>query len=512
MTKKGPVVLCILDGWGISTKQAGNAIALAQTPTWDRLCATYPMAELGASGENVGLAAGQMGNSEVGHMTIGAGRVIFQKLPQISYALETGELFEKKAFRRLWQNLKISGKTCHLMGLLSDGGVHSHQKHMMALASFLGAQNIQVNLHLFLDGRDTPPESCVHFLKEVFQLEKQCPWVRVATLMGRYYGMDRDQRWDRTEKAFQAIALGKGEKLAPGEAAIVSRLEDFFSQSLTDEFIPPLVVGGYDGLHQGDAFLVANFRPDRMRQILSALLLQDFTGFDRQVIPCFASCVGMASYSEALDQVIDVLFPDQVPHHTLGEIVAQHGLKQLRAAETEKYAHVTFFLNGGREEPFEKEDRLLVPSPKVTTYDLCPEMSAEKLTNDLIQAYGKNKYDLMVVNYANADMVGHTGKLEAAIKAVETLDHCLAHLEELVLKNQGTLVVTADHGNVETMYNETTGAGYTSHTLNKVPFMVLPSMNLILRKYGGLADVAPTILFLLGLPKPKEMTGESLLS
>ncbi len=504
-----PVILCILDGWGHRLEAADNAIAQAHLPTWSRLIEQSPFALLEASAQEVGLPEGQMGNSEVGHMNIGAGRIVLQDLPRIDRSIALQEFQHYPAFQDFVQKLKQSRGSCHLMGLLSSGGVHAHQNHILAFAKALAAHAIPVKIHAFLDGRDTSPRSgkdfVAFFLKEI----SDYPLIQLVSLSGRYYAMDRDQRWDRTEKAYRALVEGQ----APSFQDPLAYIEENYHQNITDEFILPAIAEGHTGIAEGDGLFHCNFRSDRVRQLLSSLVLPDFTSFDRHGCEPFESVLGMAQYADHLNPYCPALFPPQKIEKSLGEIISKQGLKQLRAAETEKYAHVTFFFNGGQEQVFEGEDRLLVPSPRVATYDLKPEMSAHELTEKLIQAQHDHAYDLIVVNYANADMVGHSGNLEASIKAVETLDACLSQLCELVDKTQGVLLVTADHGNVEQIYDPETKQPHTAHTLNPVPLVIygLQKSKISLQD-GQLCDVASTILDIMGLTQPAEMTGRTLIS
>ncbi|MEI8320416.1 MAG: 2,3-bisphosphoglycerate-independent phosphoglycerate mutase [Alphaproteobacteria bacterium] len=511
-----PIVLCVLDGWGCAHKSPFNAITLANTPTWDKWNAQQPPCLLDAAGESVGLPAGQMGNSEVGHMTIGTGRVIFQDLPRISKSIADGNLFKKPLLLKLVETLKKKKGACHLMGLVSPGGVHSHQKHLFALVEFLSSHGIPLKIHAFLDGRDTPPQSSIQYLNELLNLLKKCPQAEISTIMGRYYAMDRDNRWDRTQKAAEALVFAKGDALPcplnsqTPDAKIAEILNRCYAQNLTDEFIPPLVSPSYKGAQEGDAIFMTNFRSDRVRQILRSLVDPNFSDFQWKHKPAWSMKMAMTSYAKDLDSQMDVLFPNVSPHHTLGEILSDAHLTQLRIAETEKYAHVTFFFNGGKETPFPHEDRILVPSPKVSTYDLSPAMSAFELTDKVLHAIESGAYDVIIMNYANTDMVGHTGKLEPTIKAVEVVDTCLGKLEQAVLKAGGVLLVTADHGNAEMMEDTKTHQPHTAHTTNHVPFIAVGVPHSI-RSSGTLADVAPTVLKLLNLPVPKEMTGESLI-
>ncbi len=505
-----PVVLCILDGWGHRAESANNAIARAQTPVWDRLTATCPYALGEASEQFVGLPGGQMGNSEVGHMTIGAGRVVLQDLPKIDAAVADGSLARRPAFGRFVDTLKRSGGTAHVMGLMSPGGVHSHQDHIVAVARELAARAIPVAVHAFLDGRDTPPQSAGAFVESFEAALAGNSRIRIATVSGRYYAMDRDGRWERTADAYAALTGGNGRPGA-GAASAGEAIDIAGLAGETDEFVRPAAIGGYRGMADGDGVFMANFRADRVRQILSALLDPDFGGFDRPQPAKFAAALGMSEVSGRHNAWMDTLFPPEAPANVLGEAVAAAGLKQLRIAETEKYAHVTFFLNGGREAPFAGEERILVPSPKVATYDLQPEMSAPELTDRLVGAIDNGAFDLIVVNYANTDMVGHTGDLTAAIRAVQTVDACLGRLEAAVTAAGGALLVTSDHGNAEQMADPETRQSHTAHTRNPVPILLAAGGAGRTLRNGTLADIAPTVLDLMGLARPAGMTGASLL-
>jgi 2,3-bisphosphoglycerate-independent phosphoglycerate mutase len=508
MSRPRPVVLCILDGWGERADKADNGVLLAQTPNWHRFLATSPHAHLQASESFVGLPQGQMGNSEVGHMNLGAGRVVMQDLPRIDQAVADGSLAKNKILGDFIAALKKSAGTAHLLGLISPGGVHSHQGHIVALAHALDAAGVPVAIHTFLDGRDTPPKSAVAYL-EKFRTDLGAGRnIRIATVSGRYYAMDRDKRWDRVAKAYAAMVTAKGERAVDPRVAI----EQSYAQDKTDEFVLPTVIGDYRGMTDGDGVLMGNFRADRVREILVALLDPAFAGFPRDRVVRFATAAGMSEYSTELNAFMTTLFPPEDLSDTFGEIVARAGLKQLRIAETEKYAHVTFFFNGGREEEFPGESRILVPSPKVATYDLQPEMSAPLVTDKLVDAIDNSRFDVIVVNYANADMVGHTGDLQAAIKAVETVDYCLGRLADAVERAGGTLLITADHGNVEMMRDPQTGQPHTAHTTNPVPLLLVnPPPGVRGLDNGRLCDVAPTLLQILGLPQPKAMTGRALL-
>lgn len=505
MQKRRPVMLVVLDGWGWREDAAANAVRAAKTPTFDRLWATCPHGFLRTSGKDVGLPTGQMGNSEVGHLNIGAGRVVMQDLPRIDDAIASGEIAKAPAVTGLIAKLKASGGTCHLIGLVSTGGVHSHQNHAVALAKVLADAGIPVAMHALTDGRDTAPQSAADYLKSFIAALPAS--AKVATVIGRYYAMDRDKRWERVSKAYDAIVAGEGPRFADAQAAIA----DAYASKVTDEFIVPATIGDYAGMKDGDGVLCFNFRADRVREILGAMLDPAFDGFARKRTVKVAAAVGMAQYSEDLDKLMATIFPPQSFPSILGEVVANAQCTQLRMAETEKYPHVTYFLNGGREEPFEGEDRIMVPSPKVATYDLQPEMSAPELTDKAVEAITSGKYDLIVLNFANADMVGHTGSIPAAVKAVETVDTGLGRIAKAIEQMGGALLVTADHGNAEMMVDPETGGPHTAHTLNPVPLILMGAGNRIVVREGRLADIAPTLLELMGLPKPAEMTGTSLL-
>ncbi len=503
-----PVVLCILDGWGERDDPNDNAIALARTPVWDRLTARCPCGRLDASAQEVGLPAGQIGNSDVGHMNLGAGRVVPQSLPRIDQAIDRGELDRNPAIQGLVERLRRSGGACHLIGLISPGGVHSHQDHVAALARILSRAAIPVRIHAILDGRDTLPTDAPGYLARFLDDVTELSGVSIATVCGRYYAMDRDHRWERTRLAFEAWVDGVGGRAG----APLAVFEPDGAEAVTAEFVPATVIDGDVGMADGDGILMANFRADRVRQILTALLDPGFDGFERGRVPRFAAAVGMTAYSEALDTFLDTVFPPVRPRQVLGEVVAAAGRTQLRIAETEKYPHVTFFLNGGQEHEFPGETRILVPSPMVATYDLKPEMSAYLVTDRLVDEIAGGAFDLIVVNYANTDMVGHSGDLEATIKAVEAVDICLGRLEAAVRQAGGVLLITADHGNAELMRDPATAERHTAHTLNLVPLVLVNGPASVTALAGGrLADVAPTVLDLMRLARPAEMTGRSLL-
>jgi 2,3-bisphosphoglycerate-independent phosphoglycerate mutase len=496
-----PVMLVVLDGWGWREETADNAVRLARTPNFDRLWATCPHALLRSSGEDVGLPRGQMGNSEVGHLNLGAGRVVMQELPRIDAAIADGSLATLPALAGL---IARTTGTVHLMGLVSPGGVHSHQDHALALARAVTAAGKPVAVHVWLDGRDTPPCAAAADLPPFVAALPE--GARVATVCGRYFAMDRDNRWDRVERAWRAIVLADAPRVAePMDAVRAAHAAD-----VTDEFVPPAAVGDYPGMADGDAVLSFNFRADRVRQILAALLDPTFDRFVRPRVPKVAAA-GMTQYSAELAKLMGALFPPQSLEGILGEVVADAGRAQLRIAETEKYPHVTYFLNGGREAVFPGEERILVPSPKVATYDLQPEMSAPEVTARAVAAIRSGRFDLIVLNFANPDMVGHTGKLDAAIRAVEAVDAGLGRIAEAVRAMGGALLVTADHGNAELMRDPATGGPHTAHTTNPVPVLLMGGPAGARLRDGRLADVAPTLLALMGLAQPAAMTGRSLL-
>ena len=501
-----PVVLCILDGWGYRADRENNAIAQAHTPVWDGFMARYPHSLLDASSADVGLPAGQMGNSEVGHMNLGAGRVVTQVMPRIDRAIADGALAADPTLADFTAKLRDSGGVCHLLGVISDGGVHSHLRQIAALARIVAGRGVAVAVHAFMDGRDVRPISAKDFLADLGAAIAGVPGIRIATITGRYYAMDRDNRWDRIAKAYDNLVCAEGEAAQDALAAI----DAAYGRGETDEFMTPAVIGDYAGMASGDGLLVGNFRADRMRQILAALVDPQFDEFPRQARIEWAAASGLVEYSSHLGGFLTTLFPTTELEGILGEVVADAGLKQLRIAETEKYAHVTFFLNGGRERLFPGEERILVPSPNIATYDLQPEMSAPEVTDRLVAAITGGEFGLLVVNYANGDMIGHTGNLAATISAVEALDSCLGRLAAATLAVGGTLLITADHGNAEKMHDHDSGQPHTAHTSNPVPLVVMGNGAQGLRN-GRLADVAPTVLDLMGLAQPNAMTGQSLL-
>ena len=501
-----PTILCIMDGWGIGPHTKYNAVTQAKTPVFDRLIKRWPNSLMQASGRYVGLPEGQMGNSEVGHMNIGAGRIIVQDLPKINQVIQSKKLTENKILKKFISATKKAKGKCHLVGLLSTGGVHSHQTHIEALAKIISKAGVPVLLHGILDGRDTAPRSALTFVKRFLAIKDSN--ISLASLIGRFYAMDRDNRWERVQKSYGALVNADGEKLNDLRVGIKKQYE----LGITDEFIEPLITDTFNGINDGDSLFFANFRADRARELLSAVVDPAFKSFPRASFPNFSAKAGLVSYSDHLDSFLDTLFPKQHLNQTLGETVAKQKITQLRIAETEKYPHVTFFLNGGQEVRFPGEERILVPSPKVLTYDTQPEMSAKIVTQELTNAIAKNEFGFIVVNYANPDMVGHTGNLKATIKAVETVDQCVGKVVESILDHNGTMLLTADHGNCEVMFDERRGIPHTAHTTNLVPTVLInaPS-NVAHLKPGKLADVAPTILDLMSIPKPKIMTGSSLL-
>ena len=506
---KKPVMLLILDGWGYRKNiTSDNAIEQGQTPNWHSLLKTCPHAFIETSGLDVGLPDGQMGNSEVGHMNLGAGRVVMQDLPKIDQAVKDGSLAQNPVLGELIATLKQTKGTCHLMGLMSPGGVHSHQNHILALAKILNQSGINVAVHAFMDGRDTPPQSGAGFLQEFEKGIDNLQHVKVATISGRFYAMDRDKRWDRVEKAYNNIVSADGKHYA----TVCEAMKATYDENVTDEFIVPCVIGSYQGANDGDAVLMANFRADRAREILYALSDKEFSGFGRQKVVRFAISVGMAEYSLDHNRFMKTLFGPEELKDIFGEIVSKNGLTQLRIAETEKYAHVTFFFNGGEEREFEGESRILIASPKVATYDLKPEMSVYEVTDQLVDAIENRKFDVIICNFANGDMVGHTGIMEAALKAVAAVDENLGRVMNAIKKADGTLLVTADHGNVEKMIDEKTGQPYTAHTVGKVQAVLFNGPGEVKGlKDGRLADISPTLLDLLKIKQPSAMTGKSLI-
>ena len=505
-----PTALIILDGWGHRDPAEDNAISNANTPFWDKIWQHQPKTLINTSGMFVGLPQGQMGNSEVGHMNLGAGRVVYQSLTRIDKDLEDGQFQKNEALCNAIDKAVANGKAVHLMGLLSPGGVHSHEEHILAAAELAAARGAkEVYIHAFLDGRDMPPRSARPSLEKAAAKMKSLGVGRVATIVGRYFAMDRDNRWDRVEAAYNAMTLGEAEFISDDP---VAALEQAYERGENDEFVKPTHIradGEPEGtINDGDAVLFMNFRADRAREMTRTFVEPDFDGFDRRKHPELADFVMLTEY--AADIKTSCAYPPEQLTNGLGEYMAKQGKTQLRIAETEKYAHVTFFFNGGMETPFEGEDRILVPSPKVATYDLQPEMSAPEVTDKLVEAIKSGKYDLIVCNYANGDMVGHTGKLDAAIKAAECLDQCVQRVVEALDEVGGEALITADHGNCEQMTDPNSGQVHTSHTIGPVPLVYTGHRNVQLRNDGSLCDIAPTLLALMGTEKPAEMTGHSL--
>lgn len=503
-----PVMLVVLDGWGHRTEREDNAVALARTPNFDALWAACPRNFLRTSGLDVGLPHGQMGNSEVGHLNIGAGRVVMQDLPRIDAAIADGSLAGMAPLAAFIAKLRASGGTAHLLGLASPGGVHAHQDHAIALARILDGAGIPVAIHALTDGRDTLPRAAGEAVAAIEAGILRLARTRIATVIGRYFAMDRDHRWERVAQAWRALVLADGAAAHDAAAAVAAA----HGAGVNDEFIPATVLPGYPGMQDGDGLLCFNFRADRARQILAALLDPAFDGFARPRSPRFAAALGMVEYARELNPLIATLFAPQPMDDVLGAVVSGAGRTQLRMAETEKYPHVTYFLSGGEETPFAGEARIMVPSPRVATYDLQPEMSAPALAAKAVAAIGSGAHDLIVLNFANADMVGHTGSLAAAIRACEAVDAGLGAIADAVAAAGGALLVTADHGNAELMRDPATGGPHTAHTTHAVPVLLMGGPAGAVLREGRLADIAPTLLALLGLPQPAAMTGRSLLA
>ncbi len=502
---KKPLALIILDGFGYNPSDYGNAITAANTPNIDKLMAQNPYTYIGASGLNVGLPDGQMGNSEVGHTNIGAGRVVYQELTRITKAINDGDFFENEALKNAIANCKQNSSALHLMGLLSDGGVHSHNEHLYGLLSLAKKSGLdKVYVHCFMDGRDVPPSSGKDFIEQLEAKMSEIGIGKIATVMGRYYAMDRDNRWERVVKAYEAIALNKGER----SQTAVSAMEKSYADGVTDEFVIPTVIGEGATVNAHDSIIMFNFRPDRAREITRTFVDDDFNGFEREKGRIPVTYVCMTQYDATMPNV-EVAFKPQSLKNTFGEYISDNGLTQLRIAETEKYAHVTFFFNGGVEATFKGEDRALINSPKVATYDLQPEMSAYEVCDEVVKRINSDKYDVIILNYANCDMVGHTGVFDAAKKAVEAVDTCVGKTVDAILQKGGVALITADHGNADQMY-EPDGSPFTAHTTNPVPFVVV-GKECELRENARLADIAPTMLKILGLKQPAEMDGESII-
>ncbi len=506
--RRKPIMLMILDGFGINENEKANAVKLANTPNIDKLMKTCPTTIIHTSGLDVGLPDGQMGNSEVGHTNIGAGRIVYQDLTKITKSIEDGDFFSIKEFSDAIENCKKHNSKLHIMGLLSDGGVHSHIRHLIALLELAKRKDFEdVYVHCFLDGRDTPPASGETYIAKLEEKMKEKNVGKIATICGRFYAMDRDKRWERVVKAYNALVKGEGEKAT----SAISAIESSYQKEVFDEFVEPTVICNGEEpiakISKNDSVIFFNYRPDRAREITRSLVDPEFKEFETEDLNLYYVC--FTEYDETIPNV-HIAFKAEELKNTFGEYISNNGLTQLRIAETEKYAHVTFFFNGGEEKQYKGEDRILIPSPKVQTYDLKPEMSAYEVTEKVVEAINSNKYDSIILNYANPDMVGHTGNLEAAIKAIETIDECVQKVVDAVNKQNGVILMTADHGNAEQMIDYKTGEPHTAHTTNPVP-LVLIGLDGVKLKEGRLADLSPTMLELLELPKPKEMTGESLI-
>lgn len=506
--RRKPIMLMILDGFGLNENEKGNAIKLANTPNIDKLMKTWPTTQIHTSGLAVGLPEGQMGNSEVGHTNIGAGRIVYQDLTRITKSIEDGDFFSIKEFVQAIENCQKYHSKLHIMGLLSDGGVHSHIRHLYALLELAKRKDFEdVYVHCFLDGRDTPPASGEGYLLKLEEKMKEKGVGKIASISGRFYSMDRDKRWERVQKSYDALVYGKGEKAT----SAISAIESSYQKEVFDEFVEPTVICNNEEpiatIENHDSVIFFNFRPDRAREITRSLVDPEFDGFETKTLDLDYVC--FTQYDETIPNV-EIAFKPESLKNTFGEYVSKQELTQLRIAETEKYAHVTFFFNGGEEKQYKGEDRILIPSPKVQTYDLKPEMSAYEVTKKVVEAVQSDKYDTIILNYANPDMVGHTGNLEATIKAIETIDECVQKVVDAVEEKNGMIIMTADHGNAEQMIDYKTGEPHTAHTTNPVPLVLIGAEGIKLKE-GKLADLAPTMLELMELPKPEEMTGESLI-
>ena len=506
--RRKPIMLMILDGFGLNENEKGNAIKLANTPNIDKLMKTWPTTQIHTSGLSVGLPEGQMGNSEVGHTNIGAGRIVYQDLTRITKSIEDGDFFSIKEFVQAIENCQKYHSKLHIMGLLSDGGVHSHIRHLYALLELAKRKDFEdVYVHCFLDGRDTPPASGEGYLLKLEEKMKEKGVGKIASISGRFYSMDRDKRWERVQKSYDALVYGEGEKAT----SAISAIESSYQKEVFDEFVEPTVICNNEEpiatIENHDSVIFFNFRPDRARELTRSLVDPEFDGFETKTLDLDYVC--FTQYDETIPNV-EIAFKPESLKNTFGEYVSKQGLTQLRIAETEKYAHVTFFFNGGEEKQYKGEDRILIPSPKVQTYDLKPEMSAYEVTKKVVEAVQSDKYDTIILNYANPDMVGHTGNLEATIKAIEAIDECVQKVVDAVEEKNGMIIMTADHGNAEQMIDYKTGEPHTAHTTNPVPLVLIGAEGIKLKE-GKLADLAPTMLELMELPKPEEMTGESLI-
>lgn len=506
------VVLCILDGWGISSVKENNGINLARKPFWDSVWEKEPSTLLQASENFVGLPLHQMGNSEVGHMTIGAGRTIYQDLPKIDRALKDQSIEKNDAYQQFVESSRKGSKRCHLWGLFSPGGVHSHENHFIYFAKSLAQQGFEVFLHLVSDGRDTPPQSFLHSLRKLNSEIKAYPNIQIATISGRYYAMDRDKRWERTQKAYDVMTQGILQKNGRCFDSLFSYIQESYDNKITDEFILPASHHNYEGMKKGDTLLTVNFRADRVIQLLTALVEPEFNSFEKENLTLFNAVIGLREYSDKLSKYVPAIFKNEGVSNSLGEVLSQHNLKQLRIAETEKFAHVSFFFNGGLHEPVTGEERILIQSPKVATYDLKPEMSAYEMTEILVDKIHSKEFSFILVNYANPDMVGHTGNQEAIVKAITTVDNCTKEIYKACKEEGYILIITADHGNAEEMLDVSNNQPHTAHTCNPVPFLILNyKRDIAVRDGGTLADIAPTILQLMAIKQPDEMTGQSLI-
>ena len=507
MNKVKPLILLILDGWGCTTDSNYNAISRAHTPQWDSWLQKYPHCLLDACGESVGLPENQIGNSEVGHMHIGAGRVIWQDFSQINQDIKTGRFLQLPLLKQLCQDTIQNNATLHVMGLLSPGGIHAHESHLF---EFLKLANLngqpRVAIHVFLDGRDSPPRSSLQIIERLSSTLTNYPFAKIVSLCGRFYAMDRDKRWDRLQEAYDLLTLGNKPIFADAHTAI----QHYYAEGINDEFIPACIIGEQaTTIHDHDNVFFFNFRPDRAIQITESLTHKNFDGFTRTKLPIIDHFVSMVPYAQHLNT--HAVYTKHDITNTLGEIMEKHHIPQLRIAETEKFPHVTYFLNGGREAPFSQESRILIPSPKVKTYDLMPQMRADEITDAIIQGLSSGKYPLIIANFANADMVGHCGELPAAISAIEALDKCFGKINTALIEYGAEAIITADHGNAEVMFDESTGQKHTAHTLSLVPFLFIGKNWQVTKTRGSLIDIAPTILELMGLTKPSEMTGNCLL-
>lgn len=507
MENQKRVLLCILDGWGISDDTKFNAVAQGSTPNYDKFLKTMPHTQIHADGYNVGLPNGQMGNSEVGHLNIGAGRIVYQELTRINKSIEEGDFFKNEEFLNAINHAKKNNSSLHIYGLVSTGGVHSSIEHLKALIKLAADNGLKdVYVHAFLDGRDTPPQSAKEYLQEIEDTLKKYNLPPVASVIGRYWVMDRDKRWERVERAYNALLSGEGNS---AESA-VKGLEESYKNGKNDEFVEPIIVGG-KRIQDNDSVIFFNYRPDRAREITSAIALKNFDGFKRKEVRDNLYYVCMTQYDETFN--LPIAFKPERLTNILGKVLDDNNVKEFRTAETEKYAHITFFFNGGEEEPFKLETRKLVASPKVATYDMQPQMSAYEVCDNVIEALNDKQYGFILVNFANPDMVGHTGVMEAAVKAVEAVDECVGKIAKSALENNVEMIITADHGNAEWMYNEQTHSPQTAHTTNPVPFVLVTNdlKDVRLKDKGALCDIAPTVLDMMGINKPKEMTGTSLI-